>query len=158
MLPVFGFPHSKPNFSYFGLFGQLSQNGETFPGTEERIVLITSSNMQPVLMAVSLVLQKVAEVRRSERCVVERFLHSALLKDQTSEGSIEGRFSLPEGAGLYSVLLLGCPCCSDVNVLWVLTAYLTCSIACGWRGPGRSEGHNGAHKLCHHHCRERIGG
>ncbi len=58
---------------------QLSQNGETFPGSEYRVVLITHAEMQPVLTAVSLLLQKVAE------------------EDPTST-TIDGRFTVPDGA------------------------------------------------------------
>jgi RNA-binding protein Nova len=57
---------------------QLSQNGETFPGSEYRVVLITHAEMQPVLTAVSLLLQKVAE------------------EDPTST-TIDGRFTVPDG-------------------------------------------------------------
>jgi RNA-binding protein Nova len=61
---------------------KLSQNGEYFPHlTGDRVVLISSPDMQPVLTAVSLVLQKVSDELPPE-----------------AMGRIEGKFPVPTGA------------------------------------------------------------
>ena len=83
---------------------QLSQNGETFPGTSERVVLVSSSAMQPVLTAVSLVLQKVAEVHSQSmvqhrcRATASRCLSCRTAPQELADAlTIDAKFAVPDG-------------------------------------------------------------